>query len=61
MLVRDLNNVIDELTPIWVNYGEYFGERFDSYAEMRGKTNILGDDEIKYITVNGAGELVIEV
>lgn len=61
MKVRDLDNVIDALTPIWVNYGEYFGERFDSYEAMRTETNILDDDEIKYITVNGAGELVIEV
>ena len=61
MKVRDLNNVIDELTPIWVNYGENFGERFESYAEMRRETNVLGDDEIKCLTVNGCGELVIEV
>lgn len=61
MKVRDLDNVIDALTPIWVNYGEYFGERFESYEVMRKKTNLCNDDEIKYITVNGAGELVIEV
>lgn len=39
MKVRDLDNVIDALTPIWVNYGEYFGERFESYEVMRKETN----------------------
>lgn len=61
MKVRDLNHVIDSATPIRVNYSEYFGELFDSYEEMRRKTNILGDDEIKRMTVGGDGALVIDL
>jgi len=61
MLVRDLNNVVDKTMPIWVNYGEYFAEKFDTYAEMREKTHVMGDDEVKYITVGADGVLTIEV
>lgn len=61
MKVRDLNGVIDMEMPIWVNYGEDFAEKYDNYAEMRRITNILGDDEIKYITVDGEGVLTVEI
>ena len=61
MKVRDLTAVIDTTSPIWVNCGEYFADRYENYAEMRSKTNILDEDEIKYITVDGCGEITIEI
>ena len=60
MRIRDLANVIDMDMPIWVNQGGY-SDRYENYRELIIESDTLGDDEIKYITVDGTGEFTIEI
>ena len=60
MKVKDLETTINRALPIWVNMGG-FSDRYDDYDDMIENSIAVDEDDIIYLTINGAGELVIEI
>lgn len=59
MKVKDLNGVIDNRIPLWVDCeSEAMSDRYDNIREI--PTELI-DMTIEYITVDGYGELTINV
>ena len=58
MTINELRLVIDHDLPVWINNGSWC-DRYESFDELL--ENIPGRKKIMYITIDGTGELTLEI
>lgn len=59
MIILDIERVIDPTIPVWIN-NEGYAERYDTIGQTIDK-GCYGGYKVLYVTVDGEGELTIEV
>lgn len=58
MTINELRLVIDHDLPVWSNNGCWC-DRYESFSEAL--ENVSGRTKVMYITVDGSGELTLEI
>lgn len=59
MSVFDIEKVTDPTIPVWIN-NEGYAEKYDAIGQAIDK-GCYGEYRVLYVTVDGEGELTIEV